>query len=468
MVRSTRDKRSLRSLLAEECEARLCLSSVSFVPHDVFAVEETGEKLARVLAADMDGDGDIDVVSTSSAGTGDKLAWYENDGVGSFGEQRVIATHVSGEFSLFVADGDIDVLAATSYQQGIAWYENADGAGNFVEQVISTQEQFRRVSLSAADMDGDGDIDVLSIGANNKIAWYENDGAGNFEEAGGQQFFRRPSSFVGADVNGDGNGDLIVGVGRQFVWYEGDGTGRFDIVHVISEDYWADFLTAADVDGDGDMDLLTMCRRCSGLVWRENTDGAGSFGRPQTLSTRQGPHSVVAADLDGDGDVDALSAWKYGGGDPAAWSIAWNESTDGAGSFRRPQMIRSGDGAGNYMSVFAADMDGDGDMDVLLALDKITWYEKRLNGDSNDDNVFNSSDLVEVFGAGKYEDGIDNNATFDEGDWNLDGDFDSSDLVAVFEAGHYVRSARPLDAEIAAAVELAFGDDEDERTAFVP
>ncbi len=378
MGRTTSDKRSVRSLLAEECEARLCLNSVSFVPHDVFAVEDTGERLGRVVAADMD---------------------------------------------------------------------------------------------------GDGDIDVLSTGADNKIAWYENDGAGNFEEAGGHQFERRPSAFFGADVNGDGNGDLIVGVGRQFVWYEDDGTGSFDVQHVISENYRAKSLIAADVDGDGDVDLLTTCD-CDGLAWYENTDGAGSFGKRQSISvvdfqSSGGAQSVVAADLDGDGDVDALSAWKYQG---LAFN-AWSENTDGAGNFGKQQVI-STRGTLQGLSVFAADMDGDGDMDVLSAFasasssrrpdDTITWYEKRLNGDSNDDNVFNSTDLVEVFRAGKYEDGIDHNATFDEGDWNLDGDFDSSDLVAVFEAGHYVAAARPLEAEIAAAVELAFGDDEDLRTAFVP
>ena len=58
-------------------------------------------------------------------------------------------------------------------------------------------------------------------------------------------------------------------------------------------------------------------------------------------------------------------------------------------------------------------------------------------GDSNLDGEFNSSDLVEVFAAGEYEDGIAENSYWTTGDWNSDGDFDSSDLVVAFRDGRY-------------------------------
>lgn len=69
---------------------------------------------------------------------------------------------------------------------------------------------------------------------------------------------------------------------------------------------------------------------------------------------------------------------------------------------------------------------------------------ERVPGDINGDRVFDSSDIILAFRAGKYEDGIGNNATFEEGDWNGDGDFDSSDLVYVFRIGHYLRIAAPV------------------------
>ena len=62
-------------------------------------------------------------------------------------------------------------------------------------------------------------------------------------------------------------------------------------------------------------------------------------------------------------------------------------------------------------------------------------------GDSNNDGVFNSADLVDVFSMGQYEDDIAGNSSFVEGDWNGDGEFDSSDFVTAFQNGNYVLDA---------------------------
>lgn len=66
----------------------------------------------------------------------------------------------------------------------------------------------------------------------------------------------------------------------------------------------------------------------------------------------------------------------------------------------------------------------------------------RLIGDSNLDGRFNSGDLVEVFQAGQYEDGIDGNSGWAEGDWDGDGDFTTSDLTKAFQDGRYDQNVR--------------------------
>jgi hypothetical protein len=58
-------------------------------------------------------------------------------------------------------------------------------------------------------------------------------------------------------------------------------------------------------------------------------------------------------------------------------------------------------------------------------------------GDANVDGIFNSTDLIQVFQRGEYEDGIAGNSVWSDGDWNCDGEFDSGDLVAAFQAGSY-------------------------------
>ena len=115
------------------------------------------------------------------------------------------------------------------------------------------------------------------------------------------------------------------------------------------------------------------------------------------------------------------------------------------------------------------DFDGDGDVDVLSASfsqGRISWHENRFFGDSNDDGVFTSDDLTHVFIAGKYNDGIPNNATFAEGDWNQDGDFDEQDIVAAFIAGHYVADGGSSASAPVAAIDAAHTD-EDAKRAFV-
>ena len=93
----------------------------------------TSADVARsVFAADLDGDGDVDVLSASW--NDDKIAWYENtDGLGDFGPERIISTSADGAYSVFAADldgdGDVDVLSASLFDDKIAWYENIDGLG---------------------------------------------------------------------------------------------------------------------------------------------------------------------------------------------------------------------------------------------------------------------------------------------------------------------------------------------------
>ena len=91
-----------------------------------------------VFAADVDGDGDTDVLSASCYD--DKIAWYENDGSQNF-TAHTITTAADGARSVFAADvdgdGDTDVLSASVYDDKIAWYEN-DGSQNFTAHTIST------------------------------------------------------------------------------------------------------------------------------------------------------------------------------------------------------------------------------------------------------------------------------------------------------------------------------------------
>ncbi|KXN98179.1 hypothetical protein LS48_13030 [Aequorivita aquimaris] len=139
----------------------------TFLPNGPFSVH----------AADIDGDGYMDLLSASR--DDNKIAWYKNNGAGNFQTQQAISTNANLAISVYAADidgdGDVDVLSASFDDDKIAWYENTDGQGSFsTERTISLNADGAEM-VFAADIDGDGDMDVLSTsGGDDKIAWYEN------------------------------------------------------------------------------------------------------------------------------------------------------------------------------------------------------------------------------------------------------------------------------------------------------
>lgn len=150
----------------------------NFGPRQI--IDSVGLYANVVFAADIDGDGDMDVVFASNGDN--EVAWYENlDGLGNFGPKRTITNTLSKAWTVYAADldndGDIDILATSVQTFGgeVVWFENLDGLGTFSEKkTISTEVQSPR-SVIAADIDNDGDMDVVSASQNDdKIAWYEN------------------------------------------------------------------------------------------------------------------------------------------------------------------------------------------------------------------------------------------------------------------------------------------------------
>ena len=364
----------------------ITIQAQTYIGKQDIIIQSDANGATSTYSADLDGDGDMDVLSASYYD--DKIAWYENtDGNGNFGAQHVITKSADDAYSVYSADldgdGDMDVLSASYGDDKIAWYENTDGNGNFGAQQVITKSADDAYSVYSADLDGDGDMDVLSASSSDdKIAWYENtDGNGTF---GTQQVITTSASVANsvysADLDGDGDMDVLSASygDDKIAWYENtDGNGTFGTQHVITTNAaWARSVYSADLDGDGDMDVLSASSSNDKIAWYENTDGNGTFGAQQVITTSaDGAYSVYSADLDDDGDMDVLSASSEGN------KIAWYENTDGNATFGTQQVITtSADGA---RSVYSADLDSDGDMDVLSASrfdDKIAWYE---NTDGN-------------------------------------------------------------------------------------
>jgi uncharacterized repeat protein (TIGR01451 family) len=383
-------------------------AEVPFAPRTVAALDGP----VTVHALDVDGDGDTDVVSGSYYGT--EVAWYENDGSQGF-TPHTITTTADGVRSVLAVDvdgdGDVDVLCASRYDHTVAWYEN-DGSQSFTEHTITTAAN-GAFSVYAADVDGDGDTDVLSASVlGDTVAWYENDGAQSFTTHTITTAADGVRSVFAADVDGDGDTDVLSASfdDDTVAWYENDGAQSFTAHALTTAADGARSVFACDLDGDGDVDVLSTAVNDDSVTWYEN-DGAQGFTAHDVTTGADGAQSVLAADVDADGDTDILSASI--GGD----TVAWYEN-DGSQGFA----TRTIAAAGFAGAVFAADVDGDGDLDVLAALydgDAVAWYENRTIHRSA---VFSQGTAISTTADGAY-------AVFAV---DLDGDGDTDVLSALF------------------------------------
>ena len=346
-------------------------------------ITTTALDVKSVVGADLDRDGDMDVVSASNGN--DTIAWYESDGASPPSwTPRTITTSALGARSVVVADvdgdGDPDVLSASNNDSSVRWYEN-DGASPpvWTSHTISTTALAAR-SVFAADVDGDGDVDALSASlADNKIAWYENDGSSppgwtartvSTSAAGAR-------SVHAADVDGDGDTDVLSAswFDNTVAWYESDGASppAWTLRTITSTAADPVSVTAIDMDMDGDLDVLAASEDDDTVAWYENDGALPPAWVKRTISAvADGAHSAVGADVDGDGDLDVLAASSLG--DTVAWHE--NRTIHRKALFEPTRTISvSEDGP---ESVHAADIDGDGDVDIVSGSindSTIVWHE---------------------------------------------------------------------------------------------
>ncbi|MEM9597991.1 MAG: FG-GAP-like repeat-containing protein [Acidobacteriota bacterium] len=335
-----------------------------------------------VQAADLDGDGDQDLLG--AAIFEDRVAWWENvAGDGSAWTEHVVDGSFDGAHAVRAADvdgdGDLDVLGAAEEGHLLAWWPNTlDTGGGWTRNVIATLFLGAN-DIFPADLDGDGDLDVLGAAEGlDEITWWENiagDGSA-WTETVIDTTFDRPHSVTAADLDEDGDLDVLASgeTADAVTWWEntaGDASAWTE--HVIDNSFDGAYsVYAADVDGDGDLDVMSSAQIADIISWWENLGGAAAWTKRDLTFFNQA-WWAEAADLDGDGDLDIFgAAFKDGG------KISWWDNLDGSGTlWQKTEITGAYDGAG---SAHAADVDGDGRLDLITTAerdDQLTWWPNR-------------------------------------------------------------------------------------------
>ncbi len=358
-------------------------NQISFTEHDISA---NASGINAISAADIDGDTDIDIISSSLYD--DKVSWYENDGSEVFSEHIVSLSADMCSFSTAAdldSDNDIDIISASWGDDKIAWYEN-DGNQNFTEHIISTSAD-GAYDVITIDLDGDNDLDVVSGSANDdKVAWYENDGNQNFTEHLISTTADAVHSVFAIDLDNDSDIDVLSAsfYDDQISWYENDGSQNFTHHCISGTAEYALSVFAIDMDNDTDIDVLSASFDSNEIAWYEN-DGNQNFAKHVISVNANRATKVFAADLDKDSDIDVFSS---------SWGdnkISWYEN-DGSQIFEEHIISANITGAS---SVMAIDVNSDSSTDVIASSstdNKIIWFE-------------NCTDFVTIYqtACGSYE-----------------------------------------------------------------
>jgi hypothetical protein len=337
-----------------------------------------------VAIADLDRDGLNDVLVCDALR--DRVAWIRQSPAGTYEEQLVaeIAAPAHVEAIDFDGDGDLDLIVAAL---GVLFPDNSrvgsvivlenDGRQRF-EPHVAVEGVARVADARAADLDGDGDLDIAVAGFgydDGETSWLENRGGWVFT----QHILQRLSGAINAipvDVTNDGLPDIVTLVSQEWeeIWaFVNDGQGGFSprmIWGSTNADYGSSWLSVEDLDRDGDPDLLYAngdafeyappnSRPWQGVQWLENKgDLQFDFHRVADLQGATGP---VGADLDGDGDLDVLlvtanNDWD----DPRAPSLVWLEN-DGRMQFAMHAIASA---PTHLLTLAVGDLDGDGRPDA--------------------------------------------------------------------------------------------------------
>jgi plastocyanin len=376
-------------------------------------------------------------VTTAAAGTaplgqarvGQFTAATSGPGTGLFQTSTSIAV---GPYAESVAvgdvdgDGDLDLLAASANLgtggAGIVSVRLNNGRGIFTGmQNVSVGRGTNSVSLG--DVDADGDLDFVTANFYSYTASVRlNDGSGLYggtqEVAVGLGMGNFPGTAALADVDGDGDLDLLVTCGGnngQVSVRLNDGTGTFGPGPNMPVDAGSLGLAVGDLDNDGDLDLVSCNNAAAGNVTVRLNVGNGTFVAAPNVAVGAQPYAVALADIDGDGDLDLATANASG----LTASVRLN---NGVGLFVGTQEVpvnATAVNAGSFALAFG-DVDADGDPDLLVADTNHNTVSVRLN---NGTGTFSGLQSVAV---GTGPDGI----TLAD----VDGDSDL-DLVTANNAG---------------------------------
>jgi hypothetical protein len=348
-----------------------------------------GTNPSGAALADIDGDGDLDLLATNRGdgtvsvrlnggdATGSNTGTFSNGSTASaaYAAYKIAVGDVDG-------DGDLDFAVAATLDRSVVIRLN-NGKGVFDKGSVVTVGPYPE-DPELADLDGDGDLDLLVANTvSNTVSIRFNGGdatgsaTGTFSNGVDMYVGSGPGSMAVGDVEGDGDLDVVVSAalppyGSMYAAYAttllNDGKGKFSLGETIygGIKYFGDIILS-DIDKDGDLDLLGSVPDFGQInVFLNGGDnrGYGTYGAGKFSGGFSVPvlgTSLTTADVDADGDLDLLAV------DPENNVVnvrlnGGNSLGTGAGTFSNGPDVPTDK---NPAGLAVGDIDGDGDLDLV-------------------------------------------------------------------------------------------------------
>ena len=339
-------------------------SGVAF--SDAMAVSSFVAWPANPLLADLDGDGDLDALSASVVDR--RISWYQNVGGGDFAPEEllVLEEHLTDELRTgdLDGDGDLDLVWHTRGDRAIRWLEQVGPKVWAPPAEIAPLPGGPR-DMALVDLDQDGDLDIVQpLTFPNGILVFENQGGAQFSGPSALPNVGIPQSLAVGALTTSTRPDLVMRAeDGRIAWYRNSGLLAFDAPVIIAQatatlPLGIDDIVLADLTGNGRLDPIWTDE--NEIQWREN-QSLGVFGATQIAPVNAIANFLEVVDFDTDGDSDLLVSPDAV--DPEAPNVVILENRDGLLS--PPQSIANT----SFMArkVATGDIDGDGDIDALLA-----------------------------------------------------------------------------------------------------
>jgi VCBS repeat protein len=336
-----------------------------------------------VMAADLDGDLKVDLVTTNTDANTLSILW--NEGGGEFSGPSLIE---AGDSAFQASTGDLDgdgrpeLVVARRLSSLVSVLEN-DGSRTFeppVEYLVGREPQ----STVLSDFDRDGFLDLATANLDS-VSVRLNQGNGQLAREMRIPIDGGPSSLASIDLDGDGDLDLAAG-GKSLWRLRNNGSGKFTVSAILSG-VVSSSLIAQDIDGNGYTDLAGFTDYHFATVFWNMGSGPGAGDRLGQSGTPGSPAFLFAGDFDGNGYTDL--AMDTGLLPSTSFTFYLNE---GKPKFRRADQDLKQQG----ISYAVADLDGDGDLDIAMIPFAAPWDHQVVVYLNHGDGTF---DFPRAFGT---------------------------------------------------------------------